>query len=1177
MKITDLQVDGFGVWNELTVDEMSSEMTVFFGRNEAGKTTLMQFIRSMLYGYPAERRQRYLPPVFGGVGGGSIFVHNGDLRLQVQRLAQPDADPEQGDLAVLSAQGHQYGHDYLERLLAGVDETIYNNVFAIGLHEIQELSGLDGTEAAKELYKLASGVDRVSLIDVMSELERRRGELLEGVAPRETRGDSRSSQARRDAQRSAQTANAPTQESLGKIAKLLMRRKELQRQLDGRVHSGRQWVALIDQRRDLERQVRERKDELSGLEMQARVLELANQIEPTVRRLRSVETELEALSRLPDERDVDVDKLSRLQQRTQEYERQLDQIGAESDGVKRTAERLPLNRALWKQAARIEALGEHQHLIGSLGRQADRLRGELKRLESELAEFGAAKDAKQLDRQTLAKLSIPAKAVRSRRRDIEHAERDLANADQEVARQRAMLDDAMVANNCESLGDSFQEAGQLVHLLRKRQGIDERIDRLTQQRKGAEAELDESIQNQVFSPERLFVVGGFVVIGVALVLGGWSPFLVRWLTPNPLLGFFGCGVVLAGLGLKKYWEYESQDQVDRAKQVYDRLNDELAKTKTERDDLDRTLPSGLGQIDGRLNDAQRRLMVLEKLLPMDGRVAEAAQHRDAVRERTEAVRAELEQAEQRWRGALRSLGLAPDLTPTQVRQLSERSSQIEQTRQRLADTQRQLDQYDEDLDAIRLRVITVHEELGLELESDDTIDMLKQLESELRSQRSLMEQRTEFARQYQELRTRRNKVHRRLQRLKLFRTQMLSKVGAGNESEFRDLAAKHKTRRDRLTETENLQGKIRSALGEQVDRAAVIDTVDRLDAKRLESEWVALSKKIEELKKEQERLHEVRGELSQQIKQQSDNDETERTRLELNQLETELQEATADWQELAATGRVLESLREFYEANRQPETLKNASKYLTKMTGGRYTRLWTRMVGNALLVDGPEDNGLSVEVLSRGTREAVFLALRLALVDAYQRRGIRLPMVLDDVLVNFDAERAKWAGEVLRDFAQRGHQLLMFTCHAHMSELFESLGCDVRVLPYHRDVVHRAATVVTKANDHVIIEEIPDAPAPSTSQAAFKQIEQLEQTLEEELDETPKPEPKPAPKPEPVIEQEAPRKKKKKRRPEVIIEREPPAPEPEPEPEPVAELTAATARERVRWETPSLWWQGDAD
>ena len=43
MKIADLQVDGFGVWKGLTVDAFSENMTVFYGHNEAGKTTLMQF------------------------------------------------------------------------------------------------------------------------------------------------------------------------------------------------------------------------------------------------------------------------------------------------------------------------------------------------------------------------------------------------------------------------------------------------------------------------------------------------------------------------------------------------------------------------------------------------------------------------------------------------------------------------------------------------------------------------------------------------------------------------------------------------------------------------------------------------------------------------------------------------------------------------------------------------------------------------------------------------------------------------------------------------------------------------------------------------------------------------------------------------------------------------------
>jgi hypothetical protein len=77
----------------------------------------------------------------------------------------------------------------------------------------------------------------------------------------------------------------------------------------------------------------------------------------------------------------------------------------------------------------------------------------------------------------------------------------------------------------------------------------------------------------------------------------------------------------------------------------------------------------------------------------------------------------------------------------------------------------------------------------------------------------------------------------------------------------------------------------------------------------------------------------------------------------------------------------------------------------------------------------------------------LFLALRLALVSSHARRGVRLPLVLDDVFVNFDAARAKAAALVLRDFARAGHQLLIFTCHEHIARLFRHLKTDVRQLP----------------------------------------------------------------------------------------------------------------------------------
>ena len=168
---------------------------------------------------------------------------------------------------------------------------------------------------------------------------------------------------------------------------------------------------------------------------------------------------------------------------------------------------------------------------------------------------------------------------------------------------------------------------------------------------------------------------------------------------------------------------------------------------------------------------------------------------------------------------------------------------------------------------------------------------------------------------------------------------------------------------------------------------------------------------------------------------------------ELNNVERLIGETLEEWQELTVAQRLLEAVRKKYEAERQPETLREASRYFERLTEGRYKRVWTPLEAGVLFVDTAAGEKLSVEVLSRGTREQLFLALRLALVDLYARRGKVMPLVLDDVLVNFDTRRTRLAAELLRDFAGERRQVLLFTCHEHIYRLFRTLQTEVRLLP----------------------------------------------------------------------------------------------------------------------------------
>ena len=187
MKINGLQVDNFGVWNDLTIGDLPDDITVFYGPNEAGKSTLMNFVRTILFGFSPEKCQRFLTGPLGKQRrrmGGRVRVQGYEGQFYIRRYAD-EIDPvgASGDVRVTTVDNSRVGGHKLASLLSGIDEAIYNNVFCLGMGEIQQLSTLNDTQAAQFLYSLSTGTDRVSLVDVMRQLRNARKKLVGNGKP----------------------------------------------------------------------------------------------------------------------------------------------------------------------------------------------------------------------------------------------------------------------------------------------------------------------------------------------------------------------------------------------------------------------------------------------------------------------------------------------------------------------------------------------------------------------------------------------------------------------------------------------------------------------------------------------------------------------------------------------------------------------------------------------------------------------------------------------------------------------------------------------------------------------------------------------------------------------------------------------------------------------------------
>ena len=94
---------------------------------------------------------------------------------------------------------------------------------------------------------------------------------------------------------------------------------------------------------------------------------------------------------------------------------------------------------------------------------------------------------------------------------------------------------------------------------------------------------------------------------------------------------------------------------------------------------------------------------------------------------------------------------------------------------------------------------------------------------------------------------------------------------------------------------------------------------------------------------------------------------------------------------------------------------------------------------------GTSDSGtvatVAVESRSTGTREQLYLAMRLAIVSQLDHDRERLPMFIDEALVNWDAMRRGRGFQLLRELSQT-RQVFVMTCHERWAKELTDAGAN---------------------------------------------------------------------------------------------------------------------------------------
>jgi len=1051
MRIKQIDVERYGIWQQLSLPLDGSNLQVIYGPNGAGKSTLLRFIRGVLYGYDHngeynhdELNTHYTSDNISGWIGSLQVQHKGK-QLQIKRAGQSGSA---GLLSVIGSESSSSTDDVMKRLLAETKQSVFEHIFAIDLLEMQELATLEVKDVADHIYAITLGPSGQKLLNASQQLSNRLKRLFN---PNETDGE--------------------LYEHLSAYDWATHIQQDLREE-----HAN-----LITERDRLKSRQLEIRGKLLSADQQIRGHRLLNRIWEPWKRATEIR---EALKAIPEYRSFPENGDTELRQILADLKSAVkcrDALQREAAEFAEQAEKLKSDPSLRKHGKSIELLVGQRAWLEEQFQAIERLRTAKQQqqamLDNAMQELGNRWSLSRLDaiNPTPAdhyRLLVSARKFEAAREQNDQMRNRIQQLTNKNQKRSALYDETIKTLNESSITDSLNaakaklaNAESLTRLrLRKtelnfrRHGIHDELNRL---------ETRDNLPSWVYLVLAFFGIGGLfcalqgIYYGVFVSAFGGLAYA--------LLGFTCMGMAYA---LKQKFDDETQERI---KNLYGEVRENESRIRET--DLAMGRLTGLDisslaqhnqseQLIGQNTETTRagtasdadylkrlvgRIAELESLAQQEQQIQQSRKQVIEYRNQFRQLQQELATARQNWCAAIKQYGLDETIDVEQAFAIWERLMTALDARLKLQQITANLEERESIIAHLQNRIKT----LALELNADphqqpDTL--LKQWEQQLHAMRHNREHRHTL------LSNRKTRLQEALQYrdtirdLKNRRKVFLQQAGVGSLEEYEQAARLIMQRKQLLEELAEHDAKLDELRQMEPELAIVEEQLCGFDSEENGLQIMQLEEDILEWEEEREELLEHLGRVNQQIEQLEQNRSATRARFEQLQLKQKTQQIVETTIATKLAGSIVDTMKGHYERSHQPAVLATASRLLEQLTEGKYRNVWTPLSEQTLIIEDHAGHNWEPGQLSGGTREQLFLAIRLAMVQEMSQCGVELPMVLDDVLVNFDQNRTESAIRTLMELANQGQQILLFTCHLHLAQLAESKGLKPIWLPHSQNL-----------------------------------------------------------------------------------------------------------------------------
>jgi uncharacterized protein YhaN len=1040
MRLTGWHISGFGMFSDSRVDGLSPGLTVLYGPNEAGKSTLVSYFLNILFGFTDGRSKGpQYEPLAGGNHGGKLFLRADDGDYVIERTKKGRTP------TVRFPDGEVGAQEAVKTLVGGANRTLFRNVFAFSLRELEEIAALEDDSVRERIFATPTFGGGPSAREVIKALQARESELLR------PRASSTINDLRREldaASTDLRKAQAEAKSYPRAVAALEEADKEID-QITTALNAARQeatrYKTLID--------VWPHWSARSGAMDELELIDIPAGIEPASReRLDQSERKVERVGEVVRERTTELDR----------QQTRLNRVSVDD-------RLLPIAAEVKKLQASITQFDSDRTRLGKLETE---IKGLETRITQSLADLGPLWTRERVDD---FDVSIPAKGELSRWRD------DLDAADEAVeksARQVANVQDRLTENRNDREGDEEKLATYADTPSREQIEAKDTSTRhlrvasteLLQQRERADAaeERAAAVQDVLQAVDRspVATVPPVILFGVPSILAvsGLIAAIFGQLVAATLLFVLA---VVSGIGLFLWRRSTSSGGDVVARDMQEREQQTNAETRQllqEKEGEVLTLASALGfdgtptglDIEERLAEIsrqrERRLAAdaLDELVGA-GREKERAISAtlDALKGEMEDYRSVAEELADRWDGWRKERDMPEPMRPELVMELIPAITGVRDLLLQQETARSEGDEIQSRIEAFEQSVANTLESAGLDSDVSGAglVAAIDGLHRVVLADEKVREDIEGLKKGIRGARRSLDEAEAESKEAEKARDQVLSKAGVPDGPALKEALEK-------LGRQSELEAKI-------ADLALLIDTEtgggSGGEAMREELASEDLSAWQAHCDAAEERVDDVQADRDEALRSHQDlrrataavaaSSDVAEHALAVESLREDLTDAVSEWARVATARALINETLARFERKHQPRVVERAAQLFDRITDGRYPQLISSE--DALTVISRSEDSVDIVDLSTGTVQQLYLCLRLALAEEFAERGTRLPLIMDDVLVNFDPERAVSVAGVISEVADR-HQVLLLTCHPGTRDLMAEASPDSATIELER-------------------------------------------------------------------------------------------------------------------------------